>query len=90
MMMKTQLKHLLLCYWRKKDIGYFNKSFVEPEMTPDPHEILTPYQYFKLFITDKMLGQPIPYPKPWQNLETAIFWARTGEVYRMPNTYGSC
>ena len=57
MMMKTQLKHLLLCYWRKKDIGYFNKSFVEPEMTPDPHEILTPYQYFKLFITDKMLEE---------------------------------
>ena len=43
--------------WSKKDIGYFNKSFVEPEMTPDPHEILTPYQYFKLFITDKILEE---------------------------------
>ena len=43
--------------WRKKDIGYFNESFVEPEMTPDPHEILTSYQYFKLFITDKMLEE---------------------------------
>ena len=23
--------------WRKKDIGYFGKSFVELEMTPDLH-----------------------------------------------------
>ena len=28
---------------RKKDTLYFNKSFVELELTPDPHEILTPY-----------------------------------------------
>ena len=86
--------------WRKKDIGYyFDISFVEPEMTPDPHEILTPYQCFKLFITDKMLeetafetnqyhiqsyGEALKLQFSGQELEKFIGYFRMGLV-QMPN-----
>ena len=34
-----------------------DKSLVQPKMTADPYEILTTYQYFNYFLTDKMLEE---------------------------------
>ena len=41
--------------WRK-NIGNININFKEPEVYPVPDPDKTPYEYFKYFITDEMLG----------------------------------
>ena len=37
--------------WRKKDIEYLDVSFSEPALAPDLHDMLSLYEYFKLFVT---------------------------------------
>ena len=41
--------------WRKKDIEYLDFLFKEPTLPSDPHDILSPYEYLKLFVTTEML-----------------------------------
>ena len=41
--------------WRKNDIEYLDVSFKEPALSPDLHDILSPYKNFKLFLTTEML-----------------------------------
>ena len=43
--------------WGSKNFGPLNDlTFKEPEMTPTPDVEKTPFEYFKLFVSDKMLN----------------------------------
>ena len=42
--------------WRSKNFEPLDETFKEPEMTPTPDVEKTPFQYFKLFVSDEMLN----------------------------------
>ena len=65
--------------WRKKVIEYFDVSFKEPTLSPDHHDTLSPYEYFRLFVTTEML-QTIAFETNRYSLQ------RFGEDMRIPGT----
>ena len=59
-------------------IECFNVSFKEPALSPDPHDTLSPYEYFRLFVTTEML-QTIAFETNKYSLQ------RFGEDMRIPS-----
>ena len=69
----NELETVLIYRCRKKDNEYIDVLFKEPALSPDPCDVLWPYQYLKVFVTTEML-------------QTIYRFQRLGENMRIPCT----
>ena len=57
-----------------------NLKWHQTHMRFDTLPILQTFHHRQNARRNCLWDKPIPYPKPWRSLETAIFWARAREV----------